>query len=257
MTLANADTNPPMTGALLAWDPVQAKEVWRIDQNTFWEAGALTTAGGLLFVGSSDGGFRAFDASNGKQLWEAMSQTGIMAAGMSYAIDGEQYVAVSAGFGGAGITQIPFDDAVISKYINEGRVLAFKLGGSAEMPKNEPRDTTMPPLPEVTASKEELLVGRELYHNHCWFCHGALAASALVTPDLRYMSPETHAAFQQIVGQGIYEARGMASFAEFLSEEEINLVHEYIKSEAHIQKAYEAGGPEPGDNWLEPGAGGD
>ena len=60
----------------------------------------LATAGDLVFQGNGTGEFVAYGADNGSKLWAFPAQTGIIAAPMTYAIDGEQYVAVLAGWGG-------------------------------------------------------------------------------------------------------------------------------------------------------------
>jgi quinohemoprotein ethanol dehydrogenase len=226
------EVEPKADGFLIAWDPREKREVWRVSQSGYWNGGVLSTAGGLLFSGTADGGFRAYGVAQGDLLWETQSQTGILAGPVSYAIDGEQYVAVAAGWGGGAIAGPRVEEAAITRYHNEGRVLAFKLGGQAPMPRNQPRDTTVPVPLAVTASAEELESGKTLYHDNCGLCHGFFAESSLVVPDLRYLSAERQQAFRQIVLDGILSPRGMPSFAEFLTPEEVGLVQQYISSEA-------------------------
>src|SRR5262249_19122692 len=88
-------------GYLRAWDPVAQKEVWTVEHPGPWGGGILSTAGGLVFEGNAMGVFGAYDAKNGTRLWSAPAQTGVIAAPMSYTINGEQYVAIVAGWGGA------------------------------------------------------------------------------------------------------------------------------------------------------------
>ena len=64
-----------------------------------WNGGALATGGGLVFQGTADGHFNAYDAANGRPLWSADTWTSTLAGPMTYSVDGEQYVAVGAGFG--------------------------------------------------------------------------------------------------------------------------------------------------------------
>ena len=52
-------------------------------------------------VWSADGRFVAYNATTGEKLWESPTGTGVVAAPMTYSIDGQQYVAVLAGWGGA------------------------------------------------------------------------------------------------------------------------------------------------------------
>jgi len=70
-----------------------------------WKGGTLTTAGNLVFQGTSDGPFMAYDARNGEALWESPVGGGIIAAPATSEVDGGQYVPVMAGWGGSyGVT---------------------------------------------------------------------------------------------------------------------------------------------------------
>ena len=85
--------------ALLAWDPVTQKEVWRAARPGPWNGGTLAVAGGLVFQGTVDGRFLALDAKTGAELWSYDNQAATLAGPISYEVDGEQYVAVPAGYG--------------------------------------------------------------------------------------------------------------------------------------------------------------
>ncbi len=62
----------------------------------YTESGVLTTASDLLFSGGREGNFFALDARNGQLLWR-VNLGGTVASGpIAYAVDGRQYVAVSA-----------------------------------------------------------------------------------------------------------------------------------------------------------------
>ena len=80
---------------LMAWDPQQQKAVWRVDYPYLPNGGVLATAGNLVFQGSVDGYFYAYRADNGERLWQFDVQNGVMAAPVSYSVDGEQYVVPS------------------------------------------------------------------------------------------------------------------------------------------------------------------
>ena len=223
-----------VNGFVIAWDPVAKKQVWRTEMASYFTAGMLATASDLLFSGGADGVFKAQDAQTGAELWSIETPTGIMAAPMSYELDGEQYIAVAAGWGGAAIAGARVPGSAVLKYRNEGRVFAFKLGASAAMPENEEQDLSLSEVPAVAASESELAQGSRLYHQNCFACHGAAAESALILPDLRYMKPAVHEAFQSIVRLGAYEGKGMPSFGELLSESDVELVHAYINSRAQL-----------------------
>ncbi len=110
-------------GKLLAWDPIEQKEVWSVRQVSNWNGGVLSTRD-LVFQGDAKGIFRAFDAGSGKKLWSYDLGTGIMAAPNTYMVDGVQYVSIAVGWGGAeGIL-----DQAMTENINPGTVYTFALG---------------------------------------------------------------------------------------------------------------------------------
>jgi quinohemoprotein ethanol dehydrogenase len=77
-------------GELLAWDPVGQKAAWKVDLGTPWNGGTLSTAGNLVFQGTGDGHLKAYDARSGKTLWQIDLGEGIVAAPMTYELDGKQ-----------------------------------------------------------------------------------------------------------------------------------------------------------------------
>jgi alcohol dehydrogenase (cytochrome c)/quinohemoprotein ethanol dehydrogenase len=89
-----------VNGHLAAWDPVAQKEVWRAKHLGPSNGGVLATAGNLVFQGTAAGNFEAYRADTGAPLWSAPTRTGVLAAPITYTVDGEQYVAVAAGGGG-------------------------------------------------------------------------------------------------------------------------------------------------------------
>jgi quinohemoprotein ethanol dehydrogenase len=228
---------PEPKAGLIAWDPVANEQVWRVEHEGPWNGGALATASDLVFQGSGDGRFRAYDAGTGEVLWEVRSQTGIVAGPVTYEVGGEQYVAVAAGWGG-GVIAGGFDPtAAITEYHNEGRVLAFKLGGTAPIPENEKRDLTVPAPPNLEFTQAEVDRGKSLYNEQCMACHGMLVASSWLVPDLRYMSPERHEAFEDIVLGGALRGNGMPPFDQYLKPEEIAPLRAYIVSQAQALHA--------------------
>jgi PQQ-dependent dehydrogenase (methanol/ethanol family) len=88
-------------GEFLAWDPATGKKVWGITEKYPVWAGALVTAGGLVFYGTMDGDFKAVEAKSGKELWKTHFDSGIIGNPITYVgPDGRQYVAVYSGVGG-------------------------------------------------------------------------------------------------------------------------------------------------------------
>ncbi len=229
-------------GHLVAWDPVAKKEVWRQSYVTVWNGGTLSTAGGLVFQGTADGRFVAYAAQDGAKLWETAANTGVMAGPVTYEINGEQYVTVAAGWGGA----FPLALGALSepaKVRPEARVLTYKIGGrdSLPPPRNEP--AVLPEPPELVADEKLIDEGRELYNGHCGMCHGPNAISGTVLPDLRYLKPESHRIFAGILA-GAYAQRGMPSVMDKLTPEDVEAIHQYLIKRAHdLKRDLEAANP--------------
>jgi alcohol dehydrogenase (cytochrome c) len=87
-------------GELQAIDVATGKRMWHKDTALPWNDGTLSTGGGLVFSGTPDGKFYAFDARTGKVLWEHRMTSGVIGVPMSYRVEGKQYVAVQSGWGG-------------------------------------------------------------------------------------------------------------------------------------------------------------
>lgn len=95
-------------GEVLALNIPDGSVKWRYRQRATMNSAALTTAGGLVFVGDWDRYFYAFDAEQGEILWKTRLTTSVHGFPISYEIDGRQYIAVPAGVGGASwSTQLP------------------------------------------------------------------------------------------------------------------------------------------------------
>ena len=114
-------------GTLRAIDPRTGKIVWDHKETfPFW-AGTLSTAGGLLFTGTSDGYVKAFDAKTGKELWKFQTGSGMVSSPVTWEQDGEQYIGLASGYGGA----VPLwggDMAQLTKQVNQGGSFwVFKL----------------------------------------------------------------------------------------------------------------------------------
>ncbi|HEY0648958.1 PQQ-dependent dehydrogenase, methanol/ethanol family [Phenylobacterium sp.] len=216
-------------GQLIAWDPVAQKARYTIDHPFFWNAGVLTTAGGLLFQGAAEGQFSAYDAASGKKLWSYETENGVIAAPMTYELDGEQYVAQMVGYGGAGALSAPF--VLPDRPRLPGRLLVFKLGGKATIapyPKPEKLDVD---LTGVTSSGDAKR-GFALFHQNCQVCHGPNATGTYL-PDLRRSQMLTSAeAFKSVVIDGALAPRGMAGFSRFFDARGAEDLRAYLLTEA-------------------------
>jgi quinohemoprotein ethanol dehydrogenase len=218
--------DPPFRAVLKAWDPVTQRLVWQSAPKPYWSGGVLSTAGGVVFQGSSDGHFQAYDAKDGRELASVPTGTGIVAAPISYELDGTQYVAVLAGFGGA-FSQIGYPGGSAAlKYQNSERLLVFKLGGGpVPLPPVVKRELQPTPVAltqdPAVIKKGESLIGR------CAGCHG-FRGIPNAYPDLWNLPASTHAAFEAIVYEGALSHNGMPSFKDALSLEDVKAVHAYI-----------------------------
>ena len=213
---------------LTAWNPVTQKEAWRVPLPRHGNGGVLTTAGNLVIEGTTRQTFVAFRATDGKQLWEMPVQTAPVAGPITFTVNGEQYIAVNAGWGG-GAAQVE-RGAGIQANRASARLLVFKLGGKAQLPPLAPA----PPIPDpppLRATEDVVRHGAELFGATCAQCHGQLAVGGI--KDLRYMTRETHAAFNDIVLKGIRTDKGMASFANLLKPDDAEAIHAYVISRAN------------------------
>jgi quinohemoprotein ethanol dehydrogenase len=213
-------------GWLTAWDPVKQKEAWRIPYGKINNGGVLSTAGNLVVHGTSHQTVAAYRATDGKKLWEAPAQTVPMAAPITYTVDGEQYIAVNAGGAATlpAVRNVPTGRAA-------ARVLAFKLGGTAVLPPIPPPPALIAP-PRLNAGPEEIKRGEAAYLKTCAQCHGESVISTNAIPDLRRMTPQTHSEFADIVLRGTRASKGMVSFADVVSADDVEAIHAYVTARA-------------------------
>jgi quinohemoprotein ethanol dehydrogenase len=217
---------------LRAWDPVAQKVVWEQETGSgfrSYDGGMLSTEGNLVFQGRGSGELWVYAADTGKVLKVLDTGSHIMAAPSTYTVNGEQYVAVQVGYGGAAITVGPIPaSSAASRYENVNRILAFKLGGGAvpKPPVLVADPFVEPPL--QTADAATIAKGEVLFIQECSRCH---QFGPSVTPDLRKLNPGFHAMFRDILLKGAVASTGMESFADILSPGDVDAVHAYVIDE--------------------------
>lgn len=225
-------TRAILKGQLLAWDPVKQREVWRVQYDGPWNGGALATAGNLVFQGNAKGKFQAFDATTGKTVWSFDAQTGVMAGPVSYTVDGTQYIAVSAGYGGAYPLSTGYVDGP-QRIQPNGRMLVFKLGGTAKLPPYDAPALAPANPPSDKFTPQQIAQGADIFEGNCGLCHGAGARSSGLVPDLRRSGAlSDREAWAAVVHGGILKDRGMVSFAKWFKPAEIEAVRAYVGEQA-------------------------
>ena len=239
--MSDGENIPPITGELVAFDPLTGKTKWSVRHKQFWNGGPLTTAGGLVFQGNGSGFIEAYDTKDGKLVWSKNVYIGIMAPPVTYMIDGEQYISILAGDGGAsnflGDNFGIWEGQLASiKYGNYGKLLTFKLNGKSKIEELEEKDLSIPEQPSINASLEDIKAGEDIYANYCAICHGSGVHGKTVS-DLRYMKAETHEYFNEIVLNGMLEENGMKGFSDILNEKNAFEVYSYIVDVATKERA--------------------
>ena len=221
---------PKTRGVLKAWNPVTQAVVWEADAGGERnDGGILTTAGNLVIYGKSSGQLIVRSATTGELLHEVDLGTGIMAAPMTYSIDGEQYVAVMAGLGGGGFFRYPHYSAAY-KRSNKGRLIAFKLGGGAPTMAEVEPELHFPEPPKRTGTPKTIKRGDEQFLWYCAACHNNAGRGTV--PDLRYLGAGKHLIFDQIVREGILSSQGMPQFADILSKADTDAIQSYLIDQA-------------------------
>ena len=214
-------------GRLIAWDPVKQKEAWHVDYVAPWNGGTLTTAGNLVFQGSADGRFIAYNATSGEKLWETPTGTGVVAAASTYLIDGVQYVSVAVGWGGVfGITARATDKE------GPGTLFTFALGGKAPLP-----DFTKYQignlLSGVKYDPKDVAEGTSIYVQACATCHGVPGVDkGGNVKNLGYTSSENIANLRDIVFKGPFRDQGMPDFTGKLTDADVVKIQAFIQGTA-------------------------
>jgi PQQ-dependent dehydrogenase (methanol/ethanol family) len=228
---------PKLEGAgswLVAWNPATQKEVWRSTQGSM--SGTMTTAGNLVFQGTSPRNLTAFRADTGEKLWTADAGANITAGSVTYEIGGVQYVAGVAGGNGAAAAN---------------RLVVYSLGGKATLPAAPP--AVQPVLNPPTNFGDDALRthGQELYTQNCSICHeGGRQMGGF--PDLRYTAMlQSAEVFKAIVIDGALTENGMLSFRKALTPQDAEAIRAHLVSVANELKAnprpaFGGFGPPPG-----------
>jgi quinohemoprotein ethanol dehydrogenase len=217
------------TGYLTAYDMSTGKVAWK---DTFPEScysGAVTTAGGLVFVGQNDGELDAFDVETGKKLWHWQTGAGANTTVTVFENEGEEKIALYAGGNSLGATAHGENFWVFSLKgtMEEAAGLEEKEEGTKHAGEKEEGEEGGGE--EAAAGPGDAMAGAEVFSENCSTCHGASGHGGENGPDLRTMPlAKTEAGVTKQVTNG---GGGMPSFSGTLSAEEIADVAAYVSKE--------------------------
>jgi len=225
---------------LRAIDPMTGKAKWAVPFDGWQDrGGVLATQSGLVIHGTLSGKLIVRDADTGRILKSIDTGSSILAAPMTYRVNGVQYIAVQTGWGGGGWGFVPPYAAAYSKG-NRNRLLVFRLDGGEvpipdDLPPLEPAPEPPAQLPGITP--EQIALGSALFTETCSICHSNQPRAPL--PDLRRMSKGTHDAFEKIVRGGLLKDNGMPQFDDLVSAEQARLIHAFLIDEQGKVRARE------------------
>jgi quinohemoprotein ethanol dehydrogenase len=221
-------------GYLTAYDMSTGKIAWK---DTFGEScysGAVSTAGGLVFVGQNNGELQAFSTETGEKLWGFQTGAGANTTVTPFEYEGEEKIAIYAGGNSLAATSHGENFWVFSlggtmtseegtEEEAEGTTHAGESGGAEESAAAEPEaggeEASVGGAPNAEA-------GEEVFAENCSTCHGATGKGGNGGPDLTTMpkAKEQSGAEEQVTNGG----GGMPGFKGTLSEEEIANVSAYV-----------------------------
>jgi alcohol dehydrogenase (cytochrome c)/quinohemoprotein ethanol dehydrogenase len=143
-------------------------------------------------------------------------------------VKGEEYIAILVGWGG--VYPLATGDIALRKSspLNISRMLMFKLGGNASFPVPPEVKPALLRPPKSTDSRETIQRGEQHYQRFCSGCHGDVAVSGGVLPDLRYSGTLADDQWFSVVLNGLLKQYGMVSFSEELSREDAAAVRAYV-----------------------------
>ena len=225
------------TGRLVAFNPKTGEVEWKVDYPAAWNGGTMTTAGNLVFQGTSTGQLKAYAADSGKELLSLDMQSGIVSAPSTYIVDGEQYVAFLTSKGGAFPLVAGIAGGVTRQVPNIPRLVVLKLGGTGKFPDLPDTGEIAWDPPEETGTPEQIALGRTQYARKCMVCHGDSAIGNGFTPDLRISGSLTAPdLWKSIVLDGVLKDSGMVGFAGQMNADQAEAVRHYVINRSNWTK---------------------
>jgi quinohemoprotein ethanol dehydrogenase len=226
-------------GFLTAYDMSTGKIAWQDHFKESCYSGAVTTAGGLVFVGQDNGELQAFNVENGEELWHWQTGAGANTTVTPFEDEGEEKIAIYAG--GNSLAATPHGEAFwvfsLKGTMEEAKGLEEKAEGTKHAGEKESEQKG---AGEEEGGEEaeagggggataDAAAGKEVFAENCSVCHGATGHGGNGGPDLRTMpkAKEQAGAEEQVTNGG----GGMPAFKGQLSSEEISNVAAYVVEE--------------------------
>jgi quinohemoprotein ethanol dehydrogenase len=227
----------PFKGSLLAWDPIRQRARWQHDVGLPYNGGVLSTAGNLVFQGTTNGDFIAYRADTGEKIWSYKTGASILAAPSTVMVDGKQFILVPVGSGTT--SAVGFASRLSGNPGGPARLLAFRLDGKSVLPESHAVSEVFPKPPLPRPDGASVKRGQYVWDtNGCELCHGFKAIGGLGSvPDLRKATATTHDLFAGIVMGGLYKEKGMPVFAD-MTIDDLAALQDYVLDEAW--RAYDA-----------------
>jgi quinohemoprotein ethanol dehydrogenase len=233
---ANGFNSP---GFLTAYDMTTGKIAWQKKFPESCYSGAVTTAGGLVFVGQNNGEFQAYDMKTGELLWHFQTGAGANTTATVFENEGEEKVAIYAG--GNSLAATPHGENFwvfsLKGTMEEEKSTEAEAEGTEHKGESEPKNEESPAEETSKEGEEEAAAGgggatadaaagAEVFEENCSTCHGATGHGGNGGPDLRTMPlAKTQAGAEKQVTNG---GGGMPAFKGQLSEEEIANVAAFV-----------------------------
>jgi alcohol dehydrogenase (cytochrome c) len=244
-TVVASGFNTP--GFLTAYDMTTGKIKWQDEFPESCYSGAVSTAGGLVFVGHNNGEFAAYDIETGKELWHFQTGAGANTTATVFEDEGEEKVAIYAGGNSLAATTHGENFWVFSlngtmeelkglegkgegtEHAGEESAEEKEGGGEtgeAEENKGNESEKVEGEEGAEAGGAPNAQAGKEVFAENCSTCHGATGHGGNGGPDLRTMplAKEQAGAEKQVTDGG----GGMPPFKGVLSEEEIKNVAAYV-----------------------------
>jgi alcohol dehydrogenase (cytochrome c) len=205
-------------GTFTAIDATDGSIAWQHRWPDACYSGTTTTAGGLVFVGRSNGELQAYDAKDGKQLWRFQTGAGANSTASFFEQDGKEYVVFYAG--GNSLAASPHGDN-LWLFALDGKLGPVKAPGVGQGAGHAGEAPNQP-----TNQKGDPAAGKAVFADNCSGCHGLSGQGGNGGPDLTAIP--TAKQLQRVSAQVRNGGGGMPAFRGTLSQKQIQDVSAYV-----------------------------